>query len=240
MKTQQLAFDERYHHIDAPTYTDGELTKQLGKRLLANPKEKPTQGKLYREPELTYLARNFWSYKRKLNGENMRVRWDGERAIWSGKTNKFTTDAATTEYMNSTFAEEIFEENFGRDKLILLFGERMAPKTQGNELELEKVEFVLFDAKICGTWLEPSGLVTIAKYFNIHTCYDFMRPQDAERGYAETLENLIDMVTKGEFKDWEGIVAIPQAGILNRKGERIIRKIKNQDYLRDFGSTMEG
>ena len=199
MKTQQKAFDIKYGHIDAPTVTDETLTKSIGKRLLVNPKEKPAQKKIYREPELEYLAKNLWAYKRKLNGENMRVLWDGEQAVWNGKTNDFQTDAETTESMNATFQEEIFEEKFGREKQVLLFGERMAPKSQGNELGLEKVEFVLFDVKIGDTWLAPENLRAVAK---------------------------------GEFKDWEGIVASPATGLFNRKGERLICKIKNHEYLR--------
>ena len=232
MRTQQKSFDIKYNHIDAPTFTDDVLTKKVGRRLFVNPKEKPAQKKIYREAELEYLAKNLWAYKRKLNGENMRVLWDGEQAIWNGKTNDFKTDAETIDYMNSIFQEEIFEEKFGREKQVLLFGERMAPNSQGNELKLEKVEFVLFDVKIGDTWLEPENLYVIAKYFNIRTCYDFMRPEDKKRNYVDTLENLINATVNGKFKDWEGIVASPATGLYNRKGERLICKIKNHDYLR--------
>ena len=231
MKTEQKAFSIKYHHIDAPTYTDLEDTKKHDSRLLINPKTSSAQ-KTYREPELEYLAKNPWTYKRKLNGENMRVLWDGDQAIWNGRTDSFTPNKETTEYMNSKFAEEIFEEKFGRDKIVLLFGERMGPKTQGNELELESTEFVLFDINIAGVWLEPKNIQAIADYFGLRTCYDFMRPIDSSRNYSETLENLINLTAQGEFKDWEGIVAIPSTGVFNRKGDRIICKIKNQDYLR--------
>ncbi len=231
MKTEQKAFSIKYHHIEAPTFQDRELSKRYNRHTLANPKNSPQNG-LYREPELEYLAKNLWTYKRKLNGENMRVLWDGDQAVWNGRTDSFSTDIATTEYMNSTFAEEIFEEKFGRDKIVLLFGEHMGPKTQGNELSLDSTEFVLFDVNIASVWLEPKSLQSIANYFGLRTCYDFMHPEDEERDYADTLENLIDLTARGEFADWEGIVATPSIGVFNRKGDRIICKIKNQDYLR--------
>ena len=231
MKTQQKDFDIKYHHIEAPTFEDKELSEKLGKRLLTNPVARPDAKKIYREPELEYLAKNPWTYKRKLNGENMRVLWDGDQAIWNGRTNNFTPNRETTEYMNSTFAEEIFEEKFGRDKQVLLFGERMAPGAQGNELGLEKTEFVLFDVKIANVWLEPESVRAIAEYFRLRTCYDFMRSIDKARNYTESLEKLIELCSVGDFSEWEGIVAIPATGVFNRKGERIICKIKNQDYL---------
>lgn len=232
MKTQQKAFDIKYNHIDAPTFTDDALTKSAGRRLLVNPKENPVQKKIYREPELEYLAKNLWAYKRKLNGENMRVLWDGEQAIWNGKTNDFKTDAETINYMNSIFQEEIFEEKFGREKRVLLFGERMAPNSQGNELGLKKMEFVLFDVRIGDTWLAPENIRAIAKYFDIRTCYDFMSLEDRKKNHIDTLENLIDKVSNGKLKDWEGIVVSPATGLCNRKGERLICKIKNHEYLR--------
>ena len=231
MKTEQKAFSIKYHHIEAPTFQDKELSKQLKRRMLINPKTTQEEGS-YREPELEYLAKNPWTYKRKLNGENMRVLWDGDQAVWNGRTDNFSTDTTTAEYMNSTFAEEIFEEKFGRDKIVLLFGEHMGPKTQGNELCLDSTEFVLFDVNIASVWLEPKSLQSIANYFGLRTCYDYMRPEDEERDYTDTLENLIDLTVRGEFADWEGIVAVPSTGVFNRKGDRIICKIKNQDYLR--------
>lgn len=35
-----------------------------------------------------------------------------------------------------------------------------------------------------------------------------------------------------DWEDWEGIVATPLVEMRNQKGERVIVKIKNRDYLR--------
>lgn len=239
MKTSQGKFEHRYHHIEAPTASDKERSKKVGRRVLALPWERTDKPKIWREPELEYLSRNKWSYKRKLDGENMRVMWDGEKAVWNGKSDDFVCSEETIEMMNRTFQEEIFEEKFGREKIVLLFGERMGPKCQGNELELSESTFVLFDAKVGDTWLEPKNIVSIAKYFEVPSCYDFM-PGGAQKvldgdGYAETLNGLIKKTSEGKFCDWEGVVAIPEAGLFSRKGERLIVKIKNKDYFNDYG-----
>ena len=141
-QTKQGAFDMTYHHIDAPTVQDDEYGKQFKKRKLIVPVE--GQDEAYRSPLLAYLAELPWVYSRKVDGENIRIQWDGEQALWNGKSNAFQCGADFTEYMNNTFLEEIFEEKFGRDKVVTLFGEKMGPKTQGNELGLEKDEVVLY------------------------------------------------------------------------------------------------
>ncbi len=226
-QTKQGAFDTTYHHIEAPTVQDEEYGKQFKKRKLIVPKE--GQDEAYRSPLLAYLAESPWVYSRKVDGENIRIQWDGEQALWNGKSNAFQCSAEFTEYMNNTFLEEIFEEKFGREKVVTLFGEKMGPKTQGNELGLEKDEVVLYDVNINGTWLRGEDMVEVAKYFQIHTVHDWMSPSYR----LHSLRGLIESCANGEFKGWEGIVATPLVEMRDQGGHRVIVKIKNKDYLRD-------
>ena len=227
-QTKQGALETAYHHIEAPTIQDDGYGRQFKKRKLTVPAE--GQNEAYLSPLLAYLAELPWVYSRKLDGENIRIQWDGERALWNGKSNAFQCSADFTEYMNGTFLEEIFEEKFGRDKVVTLFGEKMGPKTQGNELGLEKDEVVLFDVNINGTWLSGENVGEIAKYFGTKTVFDFM---STALGETKNLRELIEMCANGEFKDWEGVVATPLVEMRDQGGHRIIVKIKNKDYLRD-------
>ena len=229
-QTKQGAFDMTYHHIDAPTVQDEEYGKQFKKRKLIVPAE--GQDEAYRSPLLAYLAESPWVYSRKVDGENIRIQWDGEQALWNGKSNNFQCSAEFTEYMNNTLLEEIFEEKFGRDKVATLFGEKMGPKTQGNELGLEKDEVILYDVNINGTWLSNESIIEIAEYFGIRTAFDFMGTPVKGRARS-TLRGLIEMCSEGEFDDWEGIVAHPLVEVRDQGGHRVIVKIKNKDYLRD-------
>lgn len=227
--TKQGAFDMTYHHIDAPTNKDEEYGKQFKKRKLIVPAE--GQSDAYRSPLLAYLAESPWVYSRKIDGENIRIQWDGEQALWNGKSNAFQCSAEFTDYMNRTFLEEIFEEKFGREKVVTLFGEKMGPKTQGNELGLEKDEVILYDVNINGTWLDTNNVIEVARYFGLRTVYDFM-PNNQYSNWG-TLQWLIEACANGKFEDWEGIVARPAVEVRDQAGHRIIVKIKNKDYLRD-------
>lgn len=223
-KTMQGAFEMVYHHIDAPTIQDDEWGKTHKQRKLIS-----ESGCGYRTKALEYLRDQEWHYKRKIDGANLRVQWNGEQALWNGKSNSFVCGANLAEYMNETFLEEIFEEKFGRDKVVTLFGEHMGPKVQVNELGLEKDEFILYDVNIDGTWLDTDGIMDTAEYFKIRTVYDLM---DNRYPY-DTLDELIRRVSSGEFAQWEGIVATPLVELRDQNGQRIIVKIKNRDYLRE-------
>ena len=220
----QGAFDMTYHHIDAPTVLDEDYKARTKKWGLVV----PTRDEDYRSPLLAYLANSEWVYTRKIDGANLRVQWNGEQALWNGKSNKFQCSAELTDYMNNTFLEEIFEEKFGRDKVVTLFGEHMGPKVQGNELGLDKDEFILYDVNVNGVWLSSFDVIEVARYFGIRNIYSLM-PQGM---LSDTLENLIKRVASGEFKDWEGIVARPAIELRAQNGVRVIVKIKNRDYLR--------
>jgi len=227
-QTKQGAFDMTYHHIDAPTKQDEEYGKATKKWRLLLPNDGGDE--IYRSPLVGYLSTSLWSYSRKVDGENMRVQWNGEQALWNGKSNAYQCGSDITEYMNNVFQEEIFEEKFGRDKNVVIFGEIMGPKVQTNELKLDSPSFIVFDVNINGTWLCPGDVCSIADYFGLNTCYTYM---DGGLGHSDTLENLIKRVAGGEFKDWEGIVATPLVEIRDQSGGRVIVKIKNRDYIRD-------
>lgn len=248
-KTQMGAFDKTYQHIDAPTYQDDEYWEERKRRILLNPRDhRPdSQSKVlvdlynsqYRTKEIAYLWANPWTVKRKLDGENIRIYWNGEQALWNGKTNKFQCSAEFQDYMNSTFLEEIFEDKFGREKEVYIYGEKVGPKTQGNELGLDKDELVIFDVEINGTFLNKDDIMDVASCFGIKSVYDYMDGALASIGEAinpieSNLEYFINEVAEGELSGWEGIVCTPACNIKDHNGKRIIVKIKNKDYNKEW------
>lgn len=231
-QTKQGSFDFTYHHIDAPTVTDEEYGKEHKARKLVVPTQFMSGKKLeaqYREPILAMLADCDWEVRRKLDGENIRIQWNGEQALWNGKSNAFQCSADFTNYMNDTFLEEIFEEKFGREKTVTIFGEKMGPKTQGNELGLDEDQLIIFDVNINGYWLDKWAVKEVADYFKVKTCYDYT---DISEQYARPLPQIIQAVARGDFQNYEGLVATPKVEVKDQQGHRVIVKIKNKDYYR--------
>lgn len=233
--TQQGKFETTYCHVNAPTHQDKEYWEQnhryklLVPRFLAHAEEYLDE--VYCHPLVALLAQTEWNVRRKLNGQNIRIYWDGNQALWNGKTDDFSCDTDFTNYMNNTFIEELFEEHFGRDKQVYIFAEKMGPKTQGNELQLDEEQVIIYDVCINGYWLDRHAVECVAEYFKVKTCYDYMGPNLLNRTWM--LTDIIRMVATGKIKDWEGIVATPKVECQDREGQRVIVKVKNKDYFRE-------
>jgi len=165
-----------------------------------------------------------------LDGENGRIYWNGEQALWSGKTNKFVPQKEYYDFIESHFLEERFEEVFGRDKEVYIFGEFMGPKVQGNELGLKEKIFIIYDIQIGNIWLEENSIREIADKFQVTTCYDYLEDKQCSCD-QKTLDDWIGSVAGGEFNKWEGVVIEPVGQLRDRSGKRIICKVKNKDYL---------
>ena len=187
----------------------------------------------YTLPEVEFLKDVTWVFTEKVDGTNIRVMWNGSSVVFGGKTE----DAQIPVYLlyklqelfEGTIKKQIFIDSFGIEPVeVCLYGEGYGAKIQkaGASYIPDGVDFVLFDVKIGDLWLERENVVDIAKKFGIKVV-----PIIGEG----TLTEAIEMVRKGFNSVWgdfvaEGIVARPKVELRNRRGERIIMKIKNRDF----------
>lgn len=187
----------------------------------------------FAEPEFEQLKDVEWTFTEKVDGTNVRVMWDGNRVIFGGKTDNAQLPTPLFYKLEELFMgqanEQKFEEIFGKDP-VCLYGEGFGKKIQavGASYNPDGVDFILFDVKIGDFWLQRESLEGIAKKLDIKLVPVVLKG---------TLQEASDLVAKG-FKstladlDSEGVVGTPTAGLLNRKGERIITKIKTRDYTK--------
>ena len=182
----------------------------------------------YSSDELQYLGLNFWVGTEKVDGTNIRVCWDGYAVEFRGRTDKSQIPKQLLERLQELFGgtkkEELFEQTFGK-KEVILFGEGYGGKIQnGGKYGTEN--FILFDVYIGGYWLKRDDLYGIADIFGIKT---------VPVVFGGSLPDAVDFIKnhpKSRLKDdeMEGIVCVPETQLFNRNGERIIAKIKCQDF----------
>ena len=122
--------------------------------------------------------------------------------------------------------EEMFEQKFGEME-VELFGEGYGAKIQnGGDYLGDKVDFILFDVAINGVYQPRDSVKDIANYFNIDLVPTIL---------IGTIQEAIDFVkTKpmskiGKAKS-EGLVGRPLQELNDRRGNRIIVKIKVCDF----------
>lgn len=184
---------------------------------------------VYSTPELAFLAKDEWEWTEKVDGTNARVFWDGHRVSFAGRTDKAQMPphllAKLEELFGGPNKEELFEQVFG-DTEAILFGEGFGEKIQKGGGLYGPVDFILFDVLVGDTYLRRDSVEAIAGNLGIRVVPIV--------GHGDLLEavNLIKDHPKSMLRDaeMEGIVCRPVVELRDRRGSRIIVKIKCRDF----------
>jgi hypothetical protein len=184
----------------------------------------------YREPEFEMLKDLEWVFTEKVDGTNIRVIWDGHTVGFGGRTDNTQIPSQLVTRLNEFFIgnrmEQVFEQTFGENEAIL-FGESYGAKIQkggGNYAKTQ--EFVLFDVMVGNIYLSRENVEDVASKFGL---------QVVPIVFIGTLGEAIKAVKKGLTSRWgdfeaEGLVGKLPIDLLNRKGERLVVKIKAEDF----------
>ena len=183
----------------------------------------------YRNPTIAYLKDNMWLFTEKVDGTNIRVHWDGHKVEFGGRTDKAQIPGPLLNKLNEMFmtteAEELFEQTWG-DKDVILFGEGYGPKIQNGGEYRSDVSFILFDVLVGDNYQEREWVEETAQMFNIDVVPIVL---------TGTIQDGIDYVMKHPRSTMgtammEGIVGRPMIELRDRRGERVIVKIKWEDF----------
>jgi hypothetical protein len=196
-----------------------------------------------RKSEFAIIKR--WSVTEKLNGQNSRITlfYNGE-VQYGGKTDKAELRPEVIDNLKKIFPPELLQRilwipDKKRPKSATIYGESYGPKTSaGSGIYRKDIGFRLFDCLIEGIdgswWLERINIEDIANKLGIR-CVPII-------GYIDylpsTVQQLIDILgesvvarEEGGIKVIpEGIVARSEPLIYDKKGDRIIWKLKIKDF----------
>ena len=206
---------QEYHKIEGLFKRD-----EVTKKLLADE---------YRNPAVEMLKNCEWEFTEKIDGTNVRVVWDGHKVSFYGRTDRAELPKRLVEALEASFGgevnEQIFEEHFGETEVIL-YGEGYGAKIQkgGGDYRSDNA-FILFDVQIGDLYLTRENVVEIARYFGVDVVPIVL---------TGTIEDGINFVksrpnsTIGVAK-MEGVVGRPRVELRDRRGNRVIVKIKVRD-----------
>ncbi len=179
-------------------------------------------------PEFEYLAKCDWEMTEKIDGMNTHIIWNGKQVVFHGKTERAQIPSNLLSFLMDKFTTEALDRIFG-DEVVHIFGEGYGAGIQsGGKYNLHQ-KMVLFDVKIGDWWLERDKLEGIANALGIEI---------VPIVGVGTLYDLVDIVKEGFNSQWgdfiaEGIVAKPAVSLNARNGDRIITKLKHNDFRRD-------
>jgi ATP-dependent RNA circularization protein (DNA/RNA ligase family) len=187
------------------------------------------------EPELEWLKDNEWIFTEKVDGTNIRVMWNGEKVSFGGKTDNAQIYVPLlnklAELFDTTPKRKLLREKFASDETptdVCLYGEGYGARIQkgGGNYKKDDVDFVLFDVKIGDWWLKREDVEDIAVTLGIKVV-----PIVGNGTLLEAVE-LVKGGLKSQWGDFpaEGLVCRPAVELKNRRGYRIITKIKARDF----------
>ena len=177
------------------------------------------------KPEFAYLADNQWEWTEKVDGTNIRIILKDGRFDLGGKTDNAILPAHLVPRLREIGERAL---SAGLDNMIL-YGEGYGAKIQkgGGNYIPTGANFVLFDV-FSGMWLERANVEDIGGKLEIGSVPIIGRGRlnDAITKAAYGFES-----TWGPFRA-EGLVCRPPVELINRRGERVITKIKSADFKR--------
>ncbi len=183
-----------------------------------------------------------WVCREKIDGTNIRVRFDfvdgGSTVRIGGRTDKAQMPGPLGLRLDEIFrdpefamsVETTFEPN--PDTSITLYGEGFGAGIQKGA-DYGPVGFILFDVRIGHMWLLDEDVTGIAMSLNL--------PRVPIYEDITTLREAIDVVSHGDlpshfplYGEAEGIVAVTKSGLLDRRGNRVVAKVKGVDFPNRF------
>lgn len=183
----------------------------------------------FRNDAVAYLAKLPWVFTEKIDGTNIRVHWDGHAVEFGGRTDRAQIPAPLVNFLNAAFkapeAEELFEQKFGEAE-VTLFGEGYGAGIQSGGAYRKDVSFIMFDAFCGGLWLERENVEDIAKAFGVDV---------VPIRLIGTIEDAVSYVMRERksaigVAEMEGLVGRTPCELLDRRGRRLIVKIKRRDF----------
>lgn len=182
-------------------------------------------------PEFGYLAENKWDFTEKIDGTNVRIIFENGSVSFGGRTDNAQMPVPLTKRLYEIFASDAnltyMREKFPKEGKVVMYGEGFGAKIQKvGHLYSKEQDFILFDIRVGNWWLERHNVESIAEDMGL----------DVVPFLGEgTLFDAENMVEAGLISHWghfeaEGIVARPKIELFTRSGQRIIAKIRGEDY----------
>jgi len=193
------------------------------KRDMGTPGKPPIDG-AWSLPEFGALADLPWEWTEKIDGTNIRVICKAGKVEFRGKTDNAQMPGPLDRALHSMFDDNQPLRDLGDD--VLIYGEGFGAGIQRGGCYRPDPSFIVFDAVIGGYWLRRADVYDVARQLGVASV--------AVVGIG-TLTDAIAVVRGGLQSaiarcPAEGLVMRPPVELWNRRGERIITKIKTRDF----------
>jgi hypothetical protein len=174
---------------------------------------------------------NLWDVTEKIDGTNIRVTLGEFGAVqFGGRTDNAQLPADLLMHLVNTFSAEKLKSVFwldGNPVSVVLYGEGYGAGIQKGGTYRPDKSVIFYDVLVCGKWwLDKAAVDDVAAKLGVETVPYLGRM---------TLEEIVTLVrepftSKIGTAMAEGVVARPIEPLFDRKGARIIIKLKTRDF----------
>ena len=188
------------------------------------------------KPELalknrTYGLIKIWQWTEKIDGTNIRAIWDVTtgKLTFNGRTDNAQIHADMIRYLYENIPLENMKTVFP-DVSAVLYGEGYGAGIQkGGGGYSEKKKFILFDVLVDGKWwLNWEAVIDVAAKLHLDAV-PFLGEMTLEAATEKVRAGFPSMVN-GATVQAEGMVGRPAETLFDKKGARLIVKLKTKDF----------
>jgi hypothetical protein len=182
-------------------------------------------------PEFGYLASLPWLWTEKVDGTNIRLHWNGSKVTMGGRTDNAQVPSqliANLMDMGAT-SEVLWSSIFPESDDVTVYGEGYGAKIQSGGMYRPDQGLIVFDVKVGEWWLKDEDVAEIAEKLGLQTV-----PSVGASPPWSAWENLKtgQITSRWEGARIEGLVGRPLVDLFDRRGDRIITKMKVKDWSR--------
>lgn len=185
------------------------------------------------KPELILKNRVYgllksWCWTEKIDGTNIRVLWQDGTLTFGGKTDNAQIHSDLIKYLYETFRPEAMSTTFPSESDVVLYGECYGAGIQKGGGYGPTKKFILFDVRVGEWWLSHENVCDVASKLGIDVVPDFgdMTLEDA----TELVRKGFPSKLNGGAQQAEGLVGRPIEALFDKKGHRLIVKLKTKDF----------
>ena len=178
----------------------------------------------------TYGLLKTWHWTEKVDGTNIRCIWSGGKLTFGGKTDNAQIHADLIKWLYENVSVEKLLEVFGAENVVI-YGEGYGAGIQKGGGDYSPVKkLIVFDVLVGGKWwLSYENVCDVALKLELEVVPSFGEM---------TLEDATDFVRIGfksrcaanPDKEAEGLVGRPLECLFDKKGHRLITKLKTKDF----------
>lgn len=173
-----------------------------------------------------------WQFTEKIDGTNIRVIWQDGKLTFGGKTDKAQLPADLVKYLYETISIDKMREIFP-DCSAVVYGEGYGAGIQKGGSYSKTKQFIVFDVLVDNKWwLNWENTCDVAEKLGLKTV-PFIGEMKLEEGIEMVRKGFSSPLAKeqtGEDYPAEGIVGRTVETLFDKKGHRIIIKLKTKDF----------